>query len=100
MGQRGSGISAVAISRFSPLGGDMAEAQRMSRDATLFGMPPEEEAEAEAKAEPEAWNCVLCGAGSTGDFCPQCGKPRKWTCTCGKENLGKFCRDCGKPRPA
>ena len=100
LGQRGIEISSVAISRFSPLGGDMAEAQRMSRAATLFGMPPEEETkeEAETKAEPEAWNCVLCGAESTGDFCPQCGKPRKWTCACGKENLGKFCRDCGKPR--
>ena len=97
LGRRGIEIASIAISRLSPLGGDMAEVQRIGRAATLFGMPPEEEAE--KKEEPEAWNCVLCGAESTGAFCPQCGRPRKWTCACGKENLGKFCRDCGKPRP-
>ena len=91
--QRGIEIVSVAVDRLAPAGSDMAEAQRMSRADTLFGMAPEE------PEAPEAWNCLLCGAESTGAFCPQCGKPRDWTCACGRVNRGKFCRDCGKPRP-
>ena len=98
LGQRGISIVSVALSSLSPLGGDMEEVQAMSRAAAIAGTAPEAEAEKTAEAE-EAWTCVLCGVESTGDFCPQCGKPRKWTCACGKENLGRFCRDCGKPRP-
>ena len=53
----------------------------------------------EAGEEPEAWTCLLCGGESTGAFCPQCGKPRDWTCACGRVNRGRFCMDCGKERP-
>lgn len=100
LGQRGISIVSVSLSGLAPLGGDMEEVQAMSRAAAIAGTAPEAETEAKKPAEAEeAWTCVLCGAGSTGAFCPQCGKPRKWTCACGKENLGRFCRDCGKPRP-
>ncbi|MGN0626173.1 MAG: SPFH domain-containing protein [Oscillospiraceae bacterium] len=50
------------------------------------------------------WKCS-CGAAASGNFCPECGKPRPtsisgWTCSCGKVNKGKFCTECGKPKPA
>lgn len=48
------------------------------------------------------WTCV-CGAVSTGKFCPECGLPKPaldgWTCSCGTVNQGKFCPECGKKRP-
>lgn len=50
------------------------------------------------------WTCS-CGAAASGNFCPECGKPKPagisgWTCSCGKVNKGKFCTECGKPKPA
>ncbi len=50
------------------------------------------------------WKCS-CGAAASGNFCPECGKPKPagisgWTCSCGKVNKGKFCTECGKPKPA
>ena len=50
-----------------------------------------------------AWKCA-CGAAATGNFCPECGKPRPsqtgWTCSCGAVNQGKFCQNCGAKKPA
>ena len=42
------------------------------------------------------WICE-CGAKSTGNFCSNCGKPKKqkWQCSCGHMNDGKFCSNCG-----
>lgn len=48
--------------------------------------------------DPGRWTCV-CGTGSTGNFCPECGRSRIWTCACGRENTGRFCTDCGAKRP-
>ena len=69
----------------------------------LYGMAAEQKA---AASQPNAnvWTCS-CGATATGNFCPECGKPKPasadgWTCTCGAVNKGKFCSECGKPRPA
>ncbi len=100
LGQRGLEIISVAISSLTPMEGDMRSVQRLSRAAALFDAvtPPPEKEPAAAKA-PGAWTCVLCGAESTGDFCPMCGKPRTWVCACAQENLGRFCTRCGKPRP-
>ena len=97
LGQRGIGIVSIAVDSLVPARGDMAEAQRLSRAATLFSMgpPPEEE----EKPGDGAWVCRICGAESTGAFCPQCGRSRTWTCVCSRENTGRFCRDCGKERP-
>lgn len=95
IGQHGLEIVSLGVSVFSPSSGDMAEARRLSRAATLFGMPPEEKGD----AAPGAWLCQICGAESTGAFCPQCGRSREWTCGCGKVNRGRFCMDCGKERP-
>ena len=51
----------------------------------------------------EGWKCV-CGAASTGKFCPECGSPKPaadgWTCGCGQVNKGKFCSNCGSKKPA
>ncbi len=54
-------------------------------------------------AQPGAWTCA-CGAGNTGKFCSECGKPKPqepegWTCSCGHVNTGKFCSECGKAKP-
>lgn len=54
-------------------------------------------------AQPGAWTCA-CGAGNTGKFCSECGKPKpqepeRWACSCGHVNTGKFCSECGKPKP-
>lgn len=55
------------------------------------------------KNEPAAgsggWKCS-CGAQATGNFCPECGKPRGWKCSCGQTNLGKFCTNCGAKKPS
>ena len=48
------------------------------------------------------WKCSCGTDGNTGNFCPNCGKPRPvqeetWDCSCGKKGLtGKFCDNCGK----
>lgn len=51
-----------------------------------------------------AWTCS-CGTQATGNFCPNCGKPKpvpqqadSWTCQCGTVNQGNFCQNCGLPR--
>lgn len=50
----------------------------------------------------DSWTC-FCGSVNTGNFCPQCGKPKPapqtWTCSCGSVNTGNFCPQCGKPKP-
>ena len=97
IGQHGLEIVSVGVSVFSPASGDLAEVQRLSRAATLFGMAPAPEEE--ERSEPEAWVCQVCGAESTGAFCPQCGRSREWTCDCSQVNRGRFCRNCGKERP-
>ena len=53
------------------------------------------------KPAPQTWTCS-CGSVNTGNFCPQCGKPKPtpqtWTCSCGAVNTGNFCAQCGKPK--
>ena len=95
IGEHGLEISAVGVNALAPSAEEMAELQRLSRAATLFGMGPDPEEE----PAPEAWICQICGAESTGAFCPQCGRSREWTCVCSRVNRGRFCMDCGKPRP-
>ncbi len=51
------------------------------------------------------WQCACGQSGITGNFCPNCGKPKpapagSWKCACGAENSGRFCSNCGKPKPA
>ncbi len=75
LGQRGIEISSVGISSLTPSGEDMADLMRLSRAATLFGMPPEPKKEEPAPVSGR-WFCPDCGAESTGGFCPQCGKQK------------------------
>ena len=75
LGQRGIEIAAVGISSLTPAGEDMADLRRLSRAATLFGMPPEPKKEEPAPVSGR-WFCPDCGAESTGGFCPQCGKQK------------------------
>ena len=71
---------------------------------TLFAMG-QQQAQAQAQTAPAAnsWTCS-CGAAATGNFCPECGKPKpnadSWICACGASNKGKFCAECGAPKPA
>lgn len=46
-----------------------------------------------------SWTCS-CGTVNTGNFCCNCGSPKKtdWTCSCGAVNTGNFCSNCGKRR--
>lgn len=53
----------------------------------------------ESAAGSGGWKCS-CGAQATGNFCPECGKPRGWKCSCGQTNLGKFCTNCGSKKPS
>ena len=43
-----------------------------------------------------SWTCE-CGIKNEGNFCSNCGKPKKqpWKCSCGQMNKGKFCSNCG-----
>ena len=71
--------------------------------AALFAMNQAMgQAAAPAANQPGTWTCA-CGSVNTGNFCPQCGKPKPaggaWVCACGAENTGNFCTQCGKPRP-
>ena len=71
--------------------------------AALFAMNQTMgQAAAPAANQPGTWTCA-CGSVNTGNFCPQCGKPKPaggaWVCACGAENMGNFCAQCGKPRP-
>ena len=71
--------------------------------AALFAMNQTMgQAAAPAANQPGTWTCA-CGSVNTGNFCPQCGKPKPaggaWVCACGAENTGNFCTQCGKPRP-
>ncbi|MBP5288247.1 MAG: SPFH domain-containing protein [Clostridia bacterium] len=63
----------------------------------------QQQAQQQPAAAPAAgWKCE-CGATATGNFCPECGKPKPadgWKCECGAVNKGKFCTQCGKPKPA
>ena len=66
--------------------------------ANLFQMGQQNNAQPPSNT----WKCE-CGASATGNFCPECGKPKPsggWKCECGTENKGKFCQNCGKPKPA
>ncbi len=50
----------------------------------------------------DAWKCS-CGTEASGNFCPECGKPKPkagWLCSCGEVNKGKFCQNCGAKKPA
>ena len=73
----------------------------------LYAMGQQQQAQQQAQAAPAAgaWTCA-CGAQATGNFCPNCGKPKpqpqaagNWTCACGTVNQGNFCQSCGKPKP-
>ena len=59
----------------------------------------------QAAQQAAGWQCACGQSGITGNFCPNCGKPKpapagSWKCACGAENSGKFCSNCGKPKPA
>lgn len=59
-----------------------------------------------AQAAQAGWKCS-CGASTTANFCPNCGKqkpesraPGAWICSCGATASGNFCTECGKSKPA
>lgn len=64
LAEKGIAIVSVGIASFTPAGADMGETQRLSRAGALFGMAP------------ERWFCPDCGAESTGNFCPRCGRKK------------------------
>lgn len=65
----------------------------------LFAMGEKQKKEI---SEKDTWQCI-CGTTASGNFCPECGKPKpetgNWTCSCGTTNRGNFCTNCGKKRP-
>ena len=103
-----AGNTAGAMTGFMGMG--FAQNAGGNNAANLFGVAQQEEAAAAAAATAKApaadsWKCE-CGTIATGNFCPECGKPKPapvqgWTCPkCGKVNQGKFCSECGAAKPA
>jgi membrane protease subunit (stomatin/prohibitin family) len=103
-----AGNTAGAMTGFMGMG--FAQNAGGNNAANLFGVAQQEEAAAAAAAAAKApaadsWKCE-CGTIATGNFCPECGKPKPapvqgWTCPkCGKVNQGKFCSECGAAKPA
>ncbi len=73
----------------------------------LYNMGQQQQAQAPVQPQAQqpagGWACS-CGAVATGNFCPQCGKPKPvaddgWTCACGTKNTGNFCQNCGAKKP-
>ena len=93
MASRAGGADAAAL---------FAMNQAMGQAGIPAGTAPMGQAAAPAANQPGTWTCA-CGSVNTGNFCPQCGKPKPaggaWVCACGAENTGNFCTQCGKPRP-
>ena len=96
--EHGLELVSVAVSSLTP--SDLAEVPKIQRLGPLLGGlgGGEKEASEPAKKKSGSWTCA-CGAENTGNFCRECGRPRKWTCTCGAENTGRFCTECGRKRP-
>ena len=109
--EHGLELVSVAVSSLTPTGGDRDALRTLQASGVIAGRyapaepegepsgerPPEPAPEAQEKPR-ERWTC-LCGQENTGNFCWECGRPRKWTCSCGAENTGKFCTECGSKRP-
>ena len=81
------------------MGVNMVQGNAAANAAALFAAGAQAQPAPAAPAG-AAWTCE-CGSVNTGNFCPNCGKPRPaaaWTCDCGTVNTGNFCTNCGKPR--
>lgn len=85
------------------MGMGMANAVGGNNTTGLFEMGKEQQdVKPQMQQSAGSWTCS-CGTTATGNFCPECGKPKPqegWTCSCGAVNKGKFCTECGKPKPA
>ena len=98
-----AGNTAGAMTGFMGMG--FAQNAGGNNAANLFGVAQQEEAATAKAPAADSWNCE-CGTIATGNFCPECGKPKPapvqgWTCPkCGKVNQGKFCSECGAAKPA
>lgn len=93
--------SAGAMAGFMGMGMAMNAGGGMNAQS-LFAMG--QQAQTGQTAQAGAWNCS-CGAAATGNFCPECGKPKPsgdsgWVCSCGARNKGKFCQNCGAKKPS
>lgn len=101
-GAQAEALKSAAANEAGAMNGFMGIGMAMNTGGT---MNPEK-LFAMGQGDKNSWKCV-CGAESTGKFCPQCGlkKPESaqtgtWRCSCGAVNKGKFCSQCGSPRPA
>ena len=95
-----AGNAAGAMTGFMGFG--MAQNAGGIQAADLYRMGQTQQPSFAPSASEKAWQCV-CGARSTGKFCPECGaqKPEEgWKCRCGSVNKGKFCPECGAAKPA
>lgn len=105
MASRAGGADAAALFAMNQAmgqAGNQPGTAPMGQPGTPAGTAPMGQAAAPAANQPGTWTCA-CGSVNTGNFCPQCGKPKPaggaWVCACGAENTGNFCTQCGKPRP-
>lgn len=102
VGAQADAMKTAAANKAGAMTGFMGMGMAMNNGMNtqnLFAMGEKQKKEISEKA---TWQCI-CGTTASGNFCPECGKPKpetgNWTCSCGTTNRGNFCTNCGKKRP-
>lgn len=102
VGAQADAMKTAAANKAGAMTGFMGMGMAMNNGMNtqnLFAMGEKQKKEI---SEKDTWQCI-CGATASGNFCPECGKPKpetgNWTCSCGTTNRGNFCTNCGKKRP-
>ena len=102
VGAQADAMKTAAANKAGAMTGFMGMGMAMNNGMNtqnLFAMGEKQKKEI---SEKDTWQCI-CGAIASGNFCPECGKPKpetgNWTCSCGTTNRGNFCTNCGKKRP-
>lgn len=102
VGAQADAMKTAAANKAGAMTGFMGMGMAMNNGMNtqnLFAMGEKQKKEI---SEKDTWQCI-CGTIASGNFCPECGKPKpetgNWTCSCGTTNRGNFCTNCGKKRP-
>lgn len=102
VGAQADAMKTAAANKAGAMTGFMGMGMAMNNGMNtqnLFAMGEKQKKEI---SEKDTWQCI-CGTTASGNFCPECGKPKpetgNWTCSCGTTNRGNFCTNCGKKRP-